>query len=212
MYRLALFACLIGGLRAEIVDRLAITVGRQVITELQIDEEIRVAAFLNRQPVVNDLNARRDAADRLVQQLLVKREMELSRYPLPDESDIDNYLEQVRRDFGSAKDFEQALAADQLSEATLREHLALQLTTLQFIEFRFRPDVGVSDTDIQNQYQRELRTWDADHSGAAPPTLASLRESIRKTLIEQRTDEILATWLEESRKQVNIVYLDRALQ
>jgi hypothetical protein len=212
MYRLALLLCLVNILPAEIIDKVAIIVGREVITELQLDEEIRVTAFLNHQPVVRDANTRRDAADRLVQQLLVKREMELSRYPLPTESDIDEYLAQVREDFGGAEPFAHALTESQLSESTLREHLALQLTTLRFIEFRFRPDISVSETDIQHQYQREIENWNSDHPGVPPPSLASSRESIRKTLIEQRMDEILATWLEESRKQLNIVYLDKSLQ
>lgn len=212
MYRLLLVPLLVLALRAEIIDRVAITVGQQVITELQVDEEIRVTAFLNREPVTRSLEARRAAADRLVEQFLVKREMELSHYPLPDAGDVNKYLERIRGNFGSPTIFEQALESYNLPEATLREHLNLQLTTLQFIELRFRPDVGVSDADIQNYYQREMMNWKSTHPGAAPPTLATLRESIRKTLIDERTDEVLNTWLEESRKQLNIVYLDKSLQ
>ncbi len=212
MYRLLLIALLVSPLRAEIIDRVAITAGQQVITELQIDEEMRVTAFLNREPVTRSPEARRAAADRLVEQLLVKREMELSHYPLPDAEDVNKYLEQIRNNFGSPAIFEQALESYNLAEATLREHLNLQLTTLRFIELRFRPDVGVSDADIQNYYQREISNWKSNHAGAGPPTLAALRESIRKTLVDQRTDEVLNTWLEESRKQLNIVYLDKSLQ
>jgi hypothetical protein len=48
MYRVLFFACLLlPGARAEVLDRIAIVVGRNVITELQIDEELRVTAFLN---------------------------------------------------------------------------------------------------------------------------------------------------------------------
>ena len=212
MWRAVFILCLAGLLPAEIIDRVAIAVGRQVITELQIDEEIRITAFLNRQPVVRDGDARREAADRLVEQFLVKREMELSRYPLPGEEEIDKYLAEVREGFGSAEQFRRALAEYQLSEATLREHLALQLTTLRFIEFRFRPDVGVSDADIQNEYQRNVAAWKANHPGEPAPTLAASRETILRSLIETRTDAALDTWLEESRKQLNIVYLDKSLQ
>lgn len=212
MGRLFLIAVLVPLLSAEIIDRIAIVVGHRVITELQLDEELRVTAFLNHQPVASDLEARRGAADRLVEQLLVKREMELSRYPLPDAQDVDKYFEQIRADFGSPAQFNQALAAYGLSEDTLRDHLTLQLTTLRFIEFRFRPDMSVSEVDIQNYYEREITAWKANHSGAAPPSLAASRESIRKALVEARTDEVLNTWLEESRKQVNIIYVDKALE
>ena len=43
-------------IRAEVIDRIAIVVGRQVITASQIDTEVRVTAFLSGQskPAVTD--------------------------------------------------------------------------------------------------------------------------------------------------------------
>jgi hypothetical protein len=38
------------------------------------------------------------------------------------------------------------------------------------------------------------------------------RDVISQKLTEERTDAALNTWLAESRKQVNIVYLDTELQ
>ncbi len=144
--RLLFVVCLAAvALRSEIVDRLALTVGGEVITELQIDEEIRVTAFLNHQPVNRDINARRKAANRLIDQLLVKREMQLSRYPLPDADDINKYFAQVRSGFPQDLDFDRELAAYALTEEVLRDHLTLQLDMLRFIEYRFRPDAGVSE-------------------------------------------------------------------
>ena len=43
------------------------------------------------------------------------------------------------------------------------------------------------------------------------PTFESQREAIAKALAEERVDEALGTWLGETRKQVNIVYLDKSL-
>jgi len=212
MLRLLVMSCLVISAQATIIDRLAITVGRQVITESQLDEELRVTAFLNRRPISRGADERRAAADRLVAQLLVEGEMQLSHYPFPDANDINNYLEQVKAGFDGESRFDEALAADDLTEATLRQHLALQLTTLRFIEYRFRPDVGISDSDIESYYDRETAAWRAGHPGAAPPTLAQSKESIRKTLVQERTDEALDTWLEKSRKRVDIVYLDKSLQ
>jgi hypothetical protein len=212
MYRLILILLSTLPMGAEIVDRIAITVGHQVVTELQLEEEIRVTAFLNHQPVARDLESRRAAADRLIEQLLVKREMELSHYPLPGAEDANNYFEQVQAGFGGEAAFEKALADQKLNEETLKEHLGLQLTTLRFIELRFRPDADISDEEIRNYYRQESATWKTAHPGAGLPTLDSSRESIRKTLIEQRRDDALNAWLEESRKQVNIVYLDKSLQ
>ncbi len=207
----ALFLSLACCLHAEIIDRLAITVGQRVITEKQLDEEIRVTAFLNREQLSHTSAARRVAADRLVEQLLVKREMELSHYPLPDAEDVEAYFTQIRIGLDSATPFTQSLSEYDLTESTLKEHLALQLTALRFVEYRFRPDIGISDADMQAFYKRKVAAWKADHPGI-PPSLESLRDSIREALLEQRTDEVLIAWLEESRKLVSIVYLDKSLQ
>ncbi len=211
MHRLFLIACVVLSLRAEVIDRLAITVRHQAITELQLDEELRVTAFLNHQPVVRDLQARRAAAGRLIEQLLVAREMELSHYPPPDPQDVNDYFEGVRKGFDGPGAFENTLRQYDLTEPTLRDHLALQLTTLRFIQYRFRPDFAISDTDIQSYYEHEVAAWKASHAGP-PPALDTSRESIRTALLEKRTDDALDAWLEETRKQANIVYVDKALQ
>ena len=199
-------------LAAAILDRLAITVGSQVITEQQLDEELRVTAFLNHEKISRTEDSQRAAADHLVEQLLVRREMELSHYPLPDAAEIAKYRTEVEAGFGTPIAFAQALAQYDLTEATLNQHLGLQLTTLQFIEYRFRPNMGISNSDIQEAYEREVVAWRANHPTGTPPTLEASREAIRKALLEERTDQILDTWLEETRKQVSIVYLDKALR
>ena len=183
MYRFLTFLLLLTPIWCEIVDRIAITVEHQVITELQIDEELRVTAFLNHAAVAETVNERRAAADRIVEQMLVAREMALSHYPEPQASDVDKFLIKVEQTYGTHEAYEAALQRYLVTEATLKTHLATQLRTLSFIELRFRPDLG---------------------SGASDPAAIQKRE--------QLTDQILDTWLEEARKQVDIVYLDKALQ
>jgi hypothetical protein len=196
---LVIAMCLACSLGAEIVDRLAVAVGQQTITQLQLDEEIRVTALLNRRPVARDEETRRAAADRLVEQLLIRREMEQSRYPLPSEQDLNVYLEQIRTQNGGETGLAKALVRYQLTESTLRRHLESQLVTLRFIEYLVLPDAAVSDEEIEAAYKGE-----AGKNGS--------RESIRTALTEARTDAALNAWLAESRRQVNIVYLDKSLQ
>lgn len=212
MYRLLLIACILSPLWAEVIDRIAITVDQQVITELQLDEELRVTAFLNRQPIDRTADARRAAADRLIQQLMVRGEMEVRHYPTPRQSDIDLYMEQIRRSFPGATDFDRSLKTYDLTESILREHLAMQLATLQFVDVRFRPDLDISLSDIENYYQREIAKWKMEHPGARPPTLAESGESIRSVLASRRTGEALDAWIAERRKQASIAYLDKSLE
>src|SRR5580700_3955606 len=83
-------------LSAEIIDRIVITVGNQVITESQIDDEIRVTAFLNREKLDLNIDAKRPAASRLIEQAFIKREMDQSRYPLPEVTDASASLESLK--------------------------------------------------------------------------------------------------------------------
>ena len=166
--------------------------------------------MLNHKPVTRDLESRRQAADRLVQQLLIKSEMELSHYPLPEKEAIDRYLNQIKELNGGNAGYQKALKDFELNEDTLREHLELQLTLLQFIGYRFRPDSSVSDADVEAAYNQKVAFWKFTHTGE--PSLDAAREVLRTTLVEERTDAALSNWLAESRKQVNIVYFDKDLQ
>jgi hypothetical protein len=195
----------LGPLRAEIVDRVAIAIGYQVISELEIDEELRVTALLNHKAVPHDVNSRRDAADRLIEQFLIQREMQASRYPDPDRKEVDDYAAHVAQDFGGPLTLDQALAHYHLDAVTLRHHLAVQLTTLRFIETRFRPEVLVSDAEVDAFIEGEHRS-DPRHATQAD------RDFVREQIAGKQTDEALAVWLEEARKRFNIIYVDKTLQ
>ncbi len=157
------------------------------------------------------LKNRRDAADRLVEQLLIKLEMQLSRYALPDSTEVDKYYQQVEEINGGPAEFEKLLASFHLTPPILRSHLELQLTELKFIDVRFRPDANVSDADIEAAYQAKIAGWQQTHTGP-PPTLDASRETLRAMLVEDRTDAALNTWLAETRKRIRLIYLDKTLQ
>ena len=199
MSRLFLFCCLVlAPLRASILDRIAIVVDRHVITQSQVDEEIRVTTFLNRQGVRFTQEERRAAADRLIQQSLIQREMRLGRYPPPTEEEVSRYYDGLAETFKSNTPFGSALESAGLTKDILKAHLALQLTSLRFIEHRFRPNFEISEAEIAAFQSRQVA--------------ASSHDATRQALMEQRTDEILSAWLEETRKQVDIEYLDTSLQ
>lgn len=211
MRRLLFVGWLAVTIRSEILDRIAITVGRQAVTERQVDEEIRVAAFLNRASVSLNSAERKSAAQRIIEQLLVQREMEVSHYPLPERAEMDRYAADVKESMGGPQSFEAALRADDLNEDVLREHLGLQLTLLRFIEFRFKPEVNISEQAIREAYAKETEESRTSRSGSPRP-LAEERDEIQQTLAAQQTDELLDSWLKRNREMVNVVYLDRTLQ
>jgi hypothetical protein len=198
-------------LRSEIIDRIAISVGNQVITESQIEEEIRLTAFLNQEKLNLDIAEKRKAAGRLIEQALVKRDLEFSRYPLPALGEADQPLEAIKARYTTDQDYTQALQAYAITEDALKRRLWWQATFLRFIDYRFRPGIQISGAEIQAYYQQQLAKWKQENLNPVP-SLEDIRASIEQTLTEQRIDQALDRWLEDTRSQVVVRYHDEALQ
>ena len=66
---------------AVIVDRIAIVTGKKIIKDSDITNDLRLTAFLNREPLAFTLAARRKAANRLLEQGFIRDELEAGDYP-----------------------------------------------------------------------------------------------------------------------------------
>ena len=196
---------------AEVIDRIAISVTGQVITETQILEEIRITAFENQQKPDYSPEQKKAAGDRLIEQTLVKREMELSHYPQPEPQEAaaleDNLLER----YGGREKLLPLLAKAGLTEDEVTAHLAWQLTLLRFIDYRFRPSVQITDAAVRAYYEKQRAEWTAEGIQSIP-TLEQSRARIETILTEQSADAALDRWLVETRKQLRIVYHPEAFQ
>ena len=182
--------------RAEIIDRIAVSVGNQVITTDQVHDEIGVTAFLNHtQP---DFNAaeKKKAAERLIEQALIKREMEVSHYPLPPLADADAMLQRTKAEHAD-------LARSGISEDNLRQHLWWQLALLKFIDERFRPSVHVTNAEVRQHYREQVAKW--QEQGLKPiPSFEESRDVMEKALIEERVTHAMDRWIGDARTQVDI--------
>src|SRR5580700_7344524 len=144
---------------AEIIDRIAISVGNQVITEGQVEEEIRLTAFLNHEKPDLSAAERKKAAGRLIEQALIKRDMDLSRYPLPEPSEAEASLRDVKATYAPESLYRQELQEYGITEEALERRLLWQLTLLRFIDYRFRPAIQIPDADVKTYYEQELAKW-----------------------------------------------------
>jgi hypothetical protein len=196
---------------AEILDRIAVTIGDRVITEQRIVQEIRVAAFLNREKPDTSAAARREAAEHLIKQDLIRREMEATRYPLPEKGEADPLEKQIVDQYGGEPAYTAALATYQLTREEVREQLWWQLTTLRFIDYRFKPAVHVPEGAVESYYQEQVEKWKAQGRKDIP-TLEDSRDSIEQILTAERVDRQLDSWLGEARKQLNIRYREEAFE
>jgi hypothetical protein len=195
-----------GSVKAETLDRVAVSVGHEVITESEVILDLRVVAFLERKPVDLSGAAKRQSAERLVDQLLILREALDSHVTLPSTEATAGLI----APYAAESDYRANLERYGISERDLGAHLLAGLRTLMFTDLRFRPDVQVSPEDVRSYYDKQ--TSQAGPAAAPIPSFEASREQIEKLLIEQGVDEALDQWLATARKAANIRYRDKAFE
>jgi hypothetical protein len=202
---------LISAAPAEIIDRIAVTIGDRVITEQQLIHEIRIAAFLNRNTPDLSAAAKRAAAERLIKQELIRREMESTHYPMPEKGEADPLEQQIVGQYGGEAKYVAGLQEYELTRDDVHEELWWQLTTLRFIDYRFKPAVNVPRAAIESYYNQQVGKWKAQGQREIP-SLADSHDSIERILTAEQVDHALDAWLGEARKQLNVSYRKDAFE
>jgi hypothetical protein len=186
---------------AIIVDRIAISIGNQVITDSEIDQRIRLTAFENGEQADFSAASRKQAAQKLIDEKLVEHEMSIGRYPgMPD--DRKPALLSVYEKNGAAK-LDAELVRRALTREDLMNDLARQQDLLTFLNLRFRPAVQVNEQDVQSYYRQ--------HFARAKVPLNEVRSQIEQKLTDQRADSELDGWLKRQRERTRIEYLEKDL-
>jgi hypothetical protein len=194
---------------AAILDRVAVTVGRQVITESDVVRDLRVAAFLDHQPLDLSGAQKRKAADRLVDQQLILQEAAFSRIPLPSKPDAAALIEPIKADYGD--DFDAALKRYQITENDVIEQLFGGIRAMRYTELRFRPEVQFNDADLHELYATLVEEWKKKGERKIPGFEES-REQLEKLLTDQRTTQALDRWLKNQRSETQILYRDEVFK
>jgi hypothetical protein len=205
-FYLALIFVSAGG--TAVLDRVAVAVGDEVITESEVQEELRLDEFMSSQPLDVGPAQRRTAADHLVDQQLIRHEMETSHYATPKVNESDAMLKTLRERFHSEAEYRSALQKYGITEEQIKQHLQWQLTVLRFTDERF----GAS---IQQPADRAA-------PGApppvpqSPPAAQNSAERIApeaapqpgETTVDQQMDD----WLKEARRSTHIEFKKEAFQ
>ena len=209
--RLALL-CLLLGARiaagAELIDRVAVSVGTTVITESELLEHLRIRALLEDIPLQLDGDAKRDAADRLIQQALIRREIETTRYTIPEAAMAQPLVAsfKVSRFHGDTGEYQAALKKAKVTEPEVQASFLWQLTVLRFIEFRFRPGIQIAAEDIRDYYEKKfLPDW-RSRTKDPPPSAEDAASAVEEILLQERIDNQLDRWISFTRTQVSIRY------
>jgi hypothetical protein len=205
---LFLFCCYLAS--AVIIDRIAIIVGNSIVKDSDIDRDIRVASFENNVPLDQSSAARKKAASRLIDQIFIRREIDVGDYPAATLENVDQQLDALKKDrFKTESAYLQALRRYGLTELELRTQLQWQLTVLRFVDIRFKPAVLVADDDIAKYYRDHLAVLRRENPGKY--SLDDLRQKIRETLEAERINQQFFAWLDDQRKESKIQYLEESL-
>jgi hypothetical protein len=206
---------------AEVLDRIAVSVNQQVITESDLIRDLRVDAFIDQKPVDLSPEARRAAAQRLVDQILILKEAEESHLTLASPEDAPRLVAQQKSKYppgaagapaqGNDEQYRAALAEYGITEADLSQHLLDGLRALRFTELRFRPEVQISDADLRDYYEKLAAGWRAG-GRARIPTFEESRAQIENLLTGERTMKALDDWLKMARASNRIQYREPAFK
>jgi hypothetical protein len=186
-------------LQATIIDRIAAVVNSQPVKDSDIDRDIRLTDFMNQEALSFNEAKRKEAAQRLIEQRIIRREVQLGNYSRATPEQTGKFLDSLKqqRFGGNESRFRESLRKYGITEDELQSQLAWQLTVLNFIEERFRPAVLVPDTDIEN-YARA-------HPGIA-------RAQIQEQLAAERVNQQYDSWMQSALKRAHVEYLEAGLK
>jgi len=207
---LLVLPCLYG--ESVVIDRIAVIVDKRVIKTSDIDRDLRVTAFLNRATLDTSVEAKRKAAERLIDQTVIREEMEKGGYSKSTASEVDGMVKKLlaERFSGSGARLQQELARYGLTEAQLRLQLQWQLDVLAFIDQRFRPGVLVTDDQVKAYYDQHR--VELARQFPQLKTYQALEPKIRASLEGEQLNKNFDTWLAAARKRDRIVYREGAFQ
>jgi len=191
----------------EVLDRLALSVGGEIITEQQVLLHLSIAALLNGESVKETPSVKRQTAQKLIELSLIRIEMQNNRYPLPTEVQVQAALAAIKKQRfnGDEKTYLLALEKQKVNEAELKDSLKWQLATLSFIEFRFRPGVQIPEEEIRDYFQFD---YPKEFAGRNKQTYNQARPEILELLTQQRIDNLLDRWLNQTEATTKVRWVD----
>lgn len=95
----------------------------------------------------------------------------------------------------------------EVEEAELRHLLRRQLAILKYVEFRFRPQLGVTDEAVRQAFETDLAGTPSASPAADRPALEGAAPEIRARLERRVLDERIEAWVKELRNRADLRYV-----
>ncbi|MEO8650294.1 MAG: hypothetical protein ABI539_14105 [Acidobacteriota bacterium] len=199
----------------KVVDKTVATVSDGLRTELITFSDLKWQLALQpgigiQEPSSDDLNR---ALQRLIDQRIFALEAERIPRAAPTDKEIAAKITEILSYFTSPAEFEQRLKTvgfssvkDDNFERIISDRVAID----KYLDFRFRSFIVITRED-EERYYREIFVpeFRRKYPGLLMPTLDSKRAEINSTLIEEKVASQIEAFLDEAKRRVEVVILNR---
>ncbi|MBS1841601.1 MAG: hypothetical protein JSS69_00950 [Acidobacteria bacterium] len=182
----------------QVVDQIVARVEEDVILQSDVEQLERFQTLVEGKP-----ESREKILDRLIDQWIVRKEAEASRFPAASEADVERGLQRLRRSFAKNEDFDAAREKAGLTEGDVKQIVTAQVFLSNYLDSRFRSIVQVDDKAIRDFYDDALIPR-AKARGQEPPSFDNARDVIQEVLIQRGINEQADKWLTESRARLHV--------
>ncbi len=191
------FFCLVAGLVLAVPQ---IALAQQVPSTVTTIEHI-VAVVDGRPLLLSDVRAmervRGLAEEAALEALVDERLMYLEASRLPQ---ADVLAEEEERAAGEILERRPSLR-ELVSAEDLRRIVGRQIAILKYVEFRFRPQLRVSDQDVRAAFEADPSAGDSWEAA---------KQRVRERLERRALDERIEAWVRELRARADVRYVGRA--
>lgn len=202
----AVLATPTAGAQSRIVDRVAAIVNDEIVTL----SDIQWAIGAKGASLAADPKEREKQYEEVLEEIIAEKliQQEVSRTPMTMVSDeeVERQHREFDKRFGSHEEHEAFLKRIGLDEAELHRIIRRQISTLHFIDSRFKPFIIVLPDELQKYYE-DVWVPQLRAEGIAPPPFSEVEEKVRENFIADKVNEELDKWKRNARKKANVVIL-----
>jgi SurA-like N-terminal domain len=187
---------------AEVIDSIVATVNGHAILQSDWEDEFCFEAFLAGRPLDQvSFSERKTALDRLIDQELLREQMQPLESLHVSPADVQRRLQEVRAQFPNAateQGWLSVLSSYHMTEAELKDRLTRQMEVMRQVENKLRPNVQIDAKSIESYYADHLLPQLRQSGGKEVP-LAEVSPKIKELLTQQKVNQLLAAWLQNLR-------------
>ena len=201
-----------GPATAEIIDKVVAVVGEGVITASEVEEQLRLEALFNRDPVDLSKEKRRHALTRLIDRRLVEREVVAKNFPVVTADDVAKEVAVLeRRMTRNGVVFDQELESHGLTRKDVKQFLVRQANFEQFVAFRFKTGMQVSPEAVRAYYEESF-VPEVQRLQAEAPPLEEIYDEMAALVMDESAESMLEVWLKETHARTRVVIMEDSPQ